>query len=607
MSRVPMGYFFWSLVIAGAVLHAAVSLTTDDVVFNWVFADGLYYWIATNRTDFTTAVCACHLQQENARLAVFDFATPVSDLEKFLLMNYRQRRFWVDATRSTSITPPSIFDPAPNMTWVTIGTSGEAFAFSREELPLEEAREACEQLGGGSHLAVLDTTLEEVGNYTLEKYPFRQFWVNASRRDIGSVLTMEWTRLRSSGLVLSFVNIPTDFQTARQHCANQPGDVRLAYFSTTTLPEVKEHVALLSSGLTYWVDATADQDSGYYWVDGGKIGVEDWVEGTIQETPGVAYLTSSGLMTVSITSDEKRPFIFASSQGMSEFPHSCPYAAPEPPSCSDLTTTSVPSTEPTTPSTEALTTATLTTEQSTKNAVSTTFTTEPNELHTTSAATLSTDFAETTAGTEGRKETTETITTESSFTTESTDVTTMSSDGTTTSSDATTTGSDVTSTSSVASTTSGDATTTSSGVSTEPIAETTQTLPTSTTVSPNTPTPTAPPQTPVMCQACCRAVNVTARNLSAIEVQQQIEEIRVHLRVDKRNLSATVRRKMSAPDNRPSARATGISGVVVMMVVFGAIVVPDLYQLFSDRSSLVPGKSAPSAVHPRKASASYVT
>nr|KAG5699135.1 hypothetical protein BaRGS_014434 [Batillaria attramentaria] len=62
------------------------------------------------------------------------------------------------------------------MTWVTIGTSGEAFAFSREELPLEEARKACEQLDGGSHLAVLDTTLEEVGNYTLEKYPFRQFW-----------------------------------------------------------------------------------------------------------------------------------------------------------------------------------------------------------------------------------------------------------------------------------------------------------------------------------------------------------------------------------------------------------------------------------------------
>ena len=61
------------------------------------------------------------------------------------------------------------------------------------------------------------------------------------------------------------------------------------------------------------------------------------------------------------------------------------------------------------------------------------------------------------------------------------------------------------------------------------------------------------------------------------EVSNKINERKKELQVDIKALSSTVRKKTSAPDPRPSARAVGgITGVAIMTVVFGGIFLFDL-------------------------------
>ena len=61
------------------------------------------------------------------------------------------------------------------------------------------------------------------------------------------------------------------------------------------------------------------------------------------------------------------------------------------------------------------------------------------------------------------------------------------------------------------------------------------------------------------------------------EVSNKISKRKKELQVDIKTLSTTVRRKTSAPDPRPSARAVGATtGVAIMTVVFGGIFLFDL-------------------------------
>nr|KAG5699134.1 hypothetical protein BaRGS_014433 [Batillaria attramentaria] len=59
-------------------------------------------------------------------------------------------------------------------------------------------------------------------------------------------------------------------------------------------------------------------------------------------------------------------------------------------------------------------------------------------------------------------------------------------------------------------------------------------------------------------------------------VQREIKKTQEDLLLDTSNLSATIRRKTSAKDSRPAAQATGAIGIVMLVVVFGSIILPDL-------------------------------
>jgi hypothetical protein len=74
----------------------------------------------------------------------------------------------------------------------------------------------------------------------------------------------------------------------------------------------------------------------------------------------------------------------------------------------------------------------------------------------------------------------------------------------------------------------------------------------------------------------CSIVGCTVnRTIDAI-VQEQIEEIKQILSVDKQQLSSTVRKKTCANDTRQSSVAMGTLGVAVLVVVFGAVMSADL-------------------------------
>nr|KAG5699136.1 hypothetical protein BaRGS_014435 [Batillaria attramentaria] len=71
----------------------------------------------------------------------------------------------------------------------------------------------------------------------------------------------------------------------------------------------------------------------------------------------------------------------------------------------------------------------------------------------------------------------------------------------------------------------------------------------------------------------------TTYNASAKDLRQKIESIRRDLTLDKQNLSATKRKKTSVMDDRLSAQMTGVTGVCLMVLLYGLLVVLDLRRL----------------------------
>ncbi|KAK7476660.1 hypothetical protein BaRGS_00032058 [Batillaria attramentaria] len=105
---------------------------------------------------------------------------------------------------------------------------------------------------------------------------------------------------------------------------------------------------------------------------------------------------------------------------------------------------------------------------------------------------------------------------------------------------------------------------------------------TASTDATGTATTSTPQLTSPCCQACQRG-STGSWNQSVTQVQDEIARLQKELTLDKTNLSATVRRKTSAEDSRPSAQATGLVGVVLMATVAGLIIVLDLRAWVSGR------------------------
>lgn len=77
------------------------------------------------------------------------------------------------------------------------------------------------------------------------------------------------------------------------------------------------------------------------------------------------------------------------------------------------------------------------------------------------------------------------------------------------------------------------------------------------------------------CECRCREVTKML-NLTEGELAGKVDEIKSELTVETSHLSATVRKKTSAQDERTSAKATGSVGIVVLVFVFAVPVILDL-------------------------------
>ncbi|CAL1540124.1 unnamed protein product [Lymnaea stagnalis] len=83
------------------------------------------------------------------------------------------------------------------------------------------------------------------------------------------------------------------------------------------------------------------------------------------------------------------------------------------------------------------------------------------------------------------------------------------------------------------------------------------------------------------CSCSCAHTNVT---LTGLQLQKlgisAAVKIVADLTVDKQILSQTIRRKISIPDQRPSAKSIGYFGVVIMATVALVIVLMDVPHFF---------------------------
>ncbi|KAK7109814.1 hypothetical protein V1264_013795 [Littorina saxatilis] len=92
------------------------------------------------------------------------------------------------------------------------------------------------------------------------------------------------------------------------------------------------------------------------------------------------------------------------------------------------------------------------------------------------------------------------------------------------------------------------------------------------------------------------------------EADEAAKKLVSELKVNKTNLSSTLRRKTSAPDHRPSAQGLGVVGVIVVVAVLVCIVALDLSVLCQDMRVAVCrvfGLDLPEGLHLARRRASY--
>ncbi|VDH99991.1 Hypothetical predicted protein [Mytilus galloprovincialis] len=81
--------------------------------------------------------------------------------------------------------------------------------------------------------------------------------------------------------------------------------------------------------------------------------------------------------------------------------------------------------------------------------------------------------------------------------------------------------------------------------------------------------------------SCFKLVNITATSL-----KQSVANLKRDLRIDKKNTLLARSKKTSAEDNRPSAKAIGGIGVLVLCVSLGTIVLSDAKTLYNSVKSI---------------------
>ncbi|XP_021343895.1 mucin-5AC-like [Mizuhopecten yessoensis] len=264
---------------------------------------------------------------------------------------------------------------------------------------------------------------------------------------------------------------------------------------------------------------------------------------------------------------------------------------------SPTTTTTSPTTTSSTtasPTTTTTTSPTTTTQTTTTTSPTTTTTSQPTTTTSqTSTTTSSTTASPTTTTTTLPTTTTQTTTTTSPTTTTTSQTTTTTSPTTTTTSQQTTTMSQTITTTSQPTTTTlqpttttSQPTTTTSQFTTTLAQPTTSTSPTTTSSSQSTTTSTttnvltttAPFQNTTSNGAMCSCRCTIIGNMS---LEEKIEALQRELTVDKTKTSSYIRKYISAPDERVSAKGVGIVlGAGVLISVFAVIVFGDLVNLF---------------------------
>lgn len=79
--------------------------------------------------------------------------------------------------------------------------------------------------------------------------------------------------------------------------------------------------------------------------------------------------------------------------------------------------------------------------------------------------------------------------------------------------------------------------------------------------------------------ACTRKCRQQKTNYTQEELEEEIKEMKAKLTVAKNTTSKYTRTKMSARDDRTSSVVVGTAASVVMVVIFGGIVLADLFTI----------------------------
>ncbi|KAK3102816.1 hypothetical protein FSP39_014097 [Pinctada imbricata] len=79
------------------------------------------------------------------------------------------------------------------------------------------------------------------------------------------------------------------------------------------------------------------------------------------------------------------------------------------------------------------------------------------------------------------------------------------------------------------------------------------------------------------CVNCCNTTN--NNNITEEELQEKLDKIRAILLVNKHNLSSTIRKRVSATDERVSSKGIGGAGAVILCTLVISIVAIDINSL----------------------------
>ncbi|KAK7487851.1 hypothetical protein BaRGS_00020898 [Batillaria attramentaria] len=524
-----------------------------------------------SRSSLAAAHHACARQPGHLHLATLD--EHFEEVTQYILDNHLTRNYWVDAVRD---------DPLlGHFVW---GNSGLAVNSSVLNPGISHTVAALEWNQN-------DLRLTSRGDSTIEDF----FICEGNPETSGA--SFEWVSLGASNDLFGFsLTVSEGYDWAKAACEKEAGDVRLATLATM-FQEVTQYISQNYNDREFWVDATRpDTDQVFHWADGTAVNDSMWTADGLE--PGLLDKWSRitlrfGHTLLAGISVSTTPYYFicqgtpaavmGTENGLGCPEITTPQTSTEP-ATTDATTTRTAS--PTQVSTDEITTRTasptevFTDDITTRTASPTQVSTDEITTRTASPTEVSTDEITTRTASPTQVSTDEITTRTASPTQVSTDeITTRTASPTEVSTDEITTRTasptevstdDITTRTASPTEVSTDEITTRTASPTEVAAEGLQPI-------------TADLSTTLDRVCKCRCAPDTllySGNVSMAalleEVKRKMKSAQDNLLLDKANLSATIRAKTSAKDSRPSAQATGALGIVMLSVVFGALLLPDL-------------------------------